>query len=155
MPDLPNPIDVIGKTVGGAASSIAGDVLDTVGEKVWNFSTSLLVAAFSLVDRFAAPNVDPRSGALAGVLPVTLWVGAAALLLLAFVQLGKVLFAGGRGFGTLVIGLAQYSLITTGGLTLLSTLVASGSHPSTAISTESPAAAGWPSPGARSSQSNP
>jgi hypothetical protein len=124
MPDLPNPIDVIGKTVGGAASSVAGDVLDTVGEKVWNFSTSLLAAAFSLVDRFTAPNVDPRSGALAGILPVTLWVGAAALLLLAFVQLGKVLVAGGRGFGTLVIGLAQYSLISTGGLTLLSTLVA-------------------------------
>jgi hypothetical protein len=124
MPDIPNPIEVIGKSVGGAAASVAGDVLDTVGEKVWNFSTSLFAAAFSLVDRFTAPDVDPRSGALGGVLPVTLWVGGVALLLLAFVQLGKVLVAGGRGFGTLVIGLAQYSLITTGGLTLLSTLVA-------------------------------
>ena len=91
---------------------------------MWNFSTSLLAGAFSMVDRFTAPNVDPRSGALAGVLPVTLWVGGVTLLLLAFVQLGKVLIAGGRGFGTLAIGLAQYSLITAGGLTLLSTLVA-------------------------------
>jgi hypothetical protein len=59
-----------------------------------------------------------------GVLPITLWVGAAVLLLAAFLQLGKSVAAGGRGFGTLVVGLAQYALVTIAGLGFLSVLIA-------------------------------
>jgi hypothetical protein len=123
MPDIPNPIAAIGGALGSAAASAANDVLDAAGEKVWNFAATLLAGVFAVIDRYASPNVDPRSGALAGVLPITLWVGGAILLLAAFLQLGKSLASGGRGFGTLVVGLAQYALVTTAGMGLLGVLI--------------------------------
>ncbi len=124
MPDPTNPIGVIGSALGGAAASVVGDALDAAGEKVWNVAASLLTGAFSTIDTYSSPNVDPRTGPLAGVLPTTLWVGGAVLLVLSFLQIGKAVVSGGRGFATLAVGLGQYVLISAGGLTFLAVAVA-------------------------------
>lgn len=123
MPSLPNPIGAVGSALGNAAASAATNAIDVAGEKIWQFAVLLLSGALDLLDRFAAPNVNPRSGPLAGLLPTTLWLGAVVALLLAFLQLGKAMASGGKGLGTLLIGLAQYAVITSAGLGFLAVLV--------------------------------
>lgn len=124
MPDAPNPIGAVGTALGNAAASVATSAIDEAGERIWQFALLLLAGSFDLLDRFAAPEVDPRSGPMAGLLPMTLWIGGIVALLLAFLQIGKAMAAGGQGLGRLVIGLAQFAVITSAGLGFLAVLVA-------------------------------
>ena len=83
---------------------------------IWNFATSLLAGAFVWIDKLGAPHVNPRSGPLAGVLPTMLWLGAFVVVVLAFVQIGRAALDGGKGFATLLVGIARCAVISTGGL---------------------------------------
>ncbi len=122
--DPTDPVTVIGGSMGNAAATVAGDAFDAAGEKIWTFASTLLSGAFRVIDTYASPNVDPTSGPLTGILPITLWVGGGVLILLTFMQLGAAVLSGGRGFGTLLIGLGQYVVISAGGLAFLAVLVA-------------------------------
>lgn len=133
MPDVPNPIGAVGTALGNAAASAATNAIDEAGERIWQFALLLLAGSFDLLDRFAAPDVDPRSGPMTGLLPMTLWIGGIVAMLLAFLQLGKAMAAGGQGLGRLLIGLAQYAAITTAGLGFLAILVAAADGLATGI----------------------
>lgn len=124
MPDVPNPIGAVGSALGNAVASTATSAIDEAGERIWQFALLLLAGSFDLLDRFAAPDVNPSSGPTAGLLPLTLWIGGIVALLLGLLQLGKAMAAGGKGLGRLVIGLAQYAAITSAGLGFLAVLVA-------------------------------
>src|SRR4051794_8395382 len=119
LPDIPNPFGWLGNKLGGAAASAVGDVIDGACLKLWQFSAWLLQGAFHAIATYGSPNVDPRSGPLAGVMPTTLWLGATALVVLSFVQLGRAVVSGGRGFVTLAMGFGQNLLIQAGMLTVL------------------------------------
>lgn len=134
MPDLPNPIGAVGSALGSAAANAATTALDETGQRVWQFSLTLLGGAFRLLDRYAAPDVNV-TGPLSGLLPTTLWLGATIAMLLALLQLGKAMAAGGQGIGRLLIGLAQYAAITAGGLGFLGVLVSASDALATALLT--------------------
>ena len=137
MPNIlgvPNPISAIEAGAGnvvGAAASAAGNAavgvvssgLNSVMEGLWTFMVTMLGGTFAWIDHLGAPNVDPRTGPLAGVMPIMLWLGGAVLVILCFIQIGRGVLDGGRGFATLLIGIGQYSLITAGGLGFLAVLV--------------------------------
>ena len=133
MPDIPNPIAAIGGALGNAAANAASSAVDDVGQRVWQFAITLLAGSFNLLDRYAAPDVDPVAGPLAGLLPTMLWIGAVTAFLLALLQLGKAMAAGGKGLGRLLIGLAQYAFITAGGLTFVALLVKASDGLATAL----------------------
>jgi len=131
---IPNPLDAAAAGVGnvvGAAASAAGNAaagavssgLNNVMEGLWTFMVTMLSGVFAWIDHLGAPNVDPRTGPLAGVMPIMLWLGGAVLIILCFIQIGRGVLDGGRGFATLLVGIAQYSLITAGGLGFLAVLV--------------------------------
>lgn len=134
MPDLPNPITAIGSALGSAAGNVATSVLDEAGQKVWQFALTLLGGAFTLLDKYAAPDVT-ANGPLASLLPTTLWLGGVVAFLLALLQLGKAMAAGGEGMGRLLIGLGQYAVITTAGLAFLAILVSASDSLATALLT--------------------
>ncbi len=119
MPEVSNHLGAVGSALGNAVASSATSAIDAAGERIWQFALLLLAGSFDLLDRFAAPDVSPASGAMAGLLPMTLWIGVVAALLLSFLQLGRALAAGGKGLGRLLIGLGQYAAITTAGLGFL------------------------------------
>lgn len=132
MPDVPNPIGAVGAALGNAATNVATTALDEAGQRVWQFALTLLGGAFALLDRYAAPDVS-TTGPLSSLLPTTLWLGAVVAMLLSLLQLGKAMAAGGEGFGRLLIGLAQYAVITAGGLGFLSVLVGASDGLATAL----------------------
>ena len=134
MPDLPNPIGSVGSALGSAAANAATTALDETGQHVWQFALTLLGGAFKLLDQYAAPDVS-AAGTLSGLLPTTLWLGAVVAMLLALLQLGKAMAAGGQGLGRLLIGLAQYAAITAGGLGFLGVLVSASDALATALLT--------------------
>ena len=123
MPSIPNPLSAVLGGVGSALGDAASSGLNGAMGDIWNFATSLLSGAFSWIDKLGAPNVDPRSGPLAGVLPTVLWLGAFVVVVLAFVQIGRAALDGGKGFATLLVGIAQYAVISAGGLGFLAVLI--------------------------------
>ena len=71
---------------GDAATS----AVNTVGQSIWNFSMTLLTGAFKWIDHFGRPDVTPTGGALTGVLPTTMWLGAVIAALVGAALLGVV-----------------------------------------------------------------
>src|ERR1019366_9217415 len=85
---IPNPLDTAAAAVGnvvGAAASAAGNAaggavssgLNSVMEGLWTFMVTMLGGTFAWIDHLGAPNVDPRTGPLAGVMPIMLWLARA------------------------------------------------------------------------------
>lgn len=123
LPPIPNPISAVASGIYSAAGSVVSSGLNSVMEGLWTFMITMLGGTFAWIDHLGAPNVDPRTGPLAGVMPIMLWLGGAVLIILCFIQIGRGVLDGGRGFATLLVGIAQYSLITAGGLGFLAVLV--------------------------------
>ena len=121
MPDV--PIGPIGDAIGQAIGSMAASAFDSAMKSLWDFSISLLGGVFGVVDHLTTPNLDPRSGPLASVLPGTLWIGAVLLVLLSFLQVGKAAMTGGAGLLHLMKGIGQYIIVTAGGLGVLAAAV--------------------------------
>ena len=120
----PNPIGGIIDGLGGAAASIAGEAFDAAMKAIWTFATSLLTGVLTVIDKYMAPNLDPVKGPLAGLMPAALWLGGVVAVVMAFVQIGRSVMAGGRGFARLGIGFGQYVVATVAGLGILATSVA-------------------------------
>lgn len=75
MPDVPNPISALGGALGSSIAEAAASAFNTAMKAVWDFAVTLLGGVFAVVDHLGTPDLDPRSGPLASVLPATLWVG--------------------------------------------------------------------------------
>ena len=123
MPSIPNPIDVIGKGLGGSLADLAEPAFNQAMKSLWDFSLSLLKGVLGVIDHLTVPNLDPVAGPLSSVMPATIWVGAVLLVLLAFIQLGKAAMTGGGGLLQLFKGIAQYMIATASALGILTTLV--------------------------------
>ena len=118
-----NPLGPILGALGDAASNAATDAFNNAMKAIWNFAALLLSGVLGIIDKYTTPNVDPTNGPLAGLLPLSIWLGLLVLIVMSFVQIGKAVLSGGRGFARLLIGLAQYVVISVAGLTMLATMV--------------------------------
>ncbi|MBT8226954.1 MAG: hypothetical protein HKP61_15920, partial [Dactylosporangium sp.] len=119
--------------LGDKASDVAVDAFNKAMLDIWNFASDLLTGVFGIIDKYTTPNVDPTNGPLAGLLPMTGWLGVSILLLMSFVQVGKAVAQGGRGFVRILVGLAQYVGVTVAGLAVLTTMVAASDSLALAI----------------------
>ena len=123
MPDIPNPIDQLGQGLGATMASLAASAFDAAMKSLWDFAVTLLGAVLSIIDHLTTPNLDPRTGPLASVMPATVWVGAVLLVVLCFVQVGKAAVSGGSGLAQLFKGIAQYMVVSVSALGILMVLV--------------------------------
>ncbi len=123
MPDIPNPIDQLGQGLGATMASLAASAFDAAMKSLWDFAVTLLGAVLSIIDHLTTPNLDPRTGPLASVMPATVWVGAVLLVVLCFVQVGKAAISGGSGLAQLFKGIAQYMVVSVSALGILMVLV--------------------------------
>ena len=123
MPSIPNPIDIIGTSLGGSLADLAESAFNQAMRTLWDFSLSLLNGVLGVIDHLTVPNLDPKAGPLSAVMPATIWVGAVLLVLLSFVQLGKAVMSGGSGLLQLFKGIGQCVVITASALGILTTLV--------------------------------
>ncbi len=119
---MPNPFGSLFGALGDAASDVAADAFNSAMKAVWNFAGTLLGGVLGIIDTYTSPNVA-ADGPLAGLLPTSAGLGLLVLLLMSFVQIGRAVISGGRGFARLLVGLAQYVAITAGGLGVLATMV--------------------------------
>jgi len=123
VPDIPNPIDQLGQGLGATMASLAGSAFDAAMKSLWDFAVALLGAVLGIIDHLTTPNLDPRTGPLASVMPATVWVGAVLLVVLCFVQVGKAAISGGSGLAQLFKGIAQYMVVSVSALGILMVLV--------------------------------
>jgi hypothetical protein len=123
LPNLPNPIDQLGQGLGATMATLAGSAFDAAMKSLWDFAVALLGAVLSIIDHLTTPNLDPRTGPLASVMPATVWVGAVLLVVLCFVQVGKAAITGGSGLAQLFKGIAQYMIVSVSALGILMVLV--------------------------------
>jgi hypothetical protein len=123
MPSIPNPIDIIGQSLGGSLADLAQSAFNQAMKALWDFSLLLLKGVFGVIDHLTVPNLDPAAGPLSAVMPATIWVGGVLLVLLSFVQLAKAAMSGGGGLLQLFKGIAQYMIVTAAALGILTTLV--------------------------------
>lgn len=128
-----NPVEPIIGAVGDAASTTDPGTFDNAMRSIWSFAVVLLGGVLSTIDRYAMPSVDPTAGPLAGLLPMSMWLGAAVLVVMAFVQIGKAVVHRGRGFGRILVGLAQYIVVSVAGIGVLATVVAASDSLAKAI----------------------
>jgi hypothetical protein len=123
MPEIPNPIDQLGQGLGATMASLAGSAFDAAMRSLWDFAVALLGAVLGIIDHLTTPNLDPRTGPLASVMPATVWVGAVLLVVLCLVQVGKAALSGGSGLLQLFKGIAQYMIVSVAALGILMVLV--------------------------------
>jgi len=123
VPDIPNPIDQLGQGLGATMASLAGSAFDAAMKSLWDFAVALLGAVLGIIDHLTTPNLDPRTGPLASVMPATVWVGAVLLVVLCFIQVGKAAVSGGSGLAQLFKGIAQYMIVSVSALGILMVLV--------------------------------
>jgi hypothetical protein len=109
--------------LGSQAQSSAGSMFDSTMRELWSFALSLLGWAFKLTDELSVPNLDPRTGPLHAVLPITAYVAAAVAAVMLFAQIGQAVLRGGRGLGRVLIGAAQYVLVCSLGMGVWQLLV--------------------------------
>ena len=113
----------LGGAVGSSIAEAAASAFNTAMKAVWDFAVTLLGGVFAVVDHLSTPDLDPRTGPLASVLPATLWVGGTLLVILSLIQVGKAAISGGTGLLHLFKGIAQYVVVTASGLGLLAGFV--------------------------------
>ncbi len=123
LPGLPNPIGQLGQDLGASMAALAASAFDQAMKSLWDFALALLGSVFELIDHLTTPNLDPRTGPLASVMPATIWVGAVLLVLLCLVQVAKAALSGGAGLAHLFTGIAQYMIVSVSALSLLVVLV--------------------------------
>jgi hypothetical protein len=123
VPDVPNPITALSGAVGSSIAEAAASAFNTAMKALWDFAISLLGAVFAIIDHLTTPDLDPRTGPLASVLPATAWIGGALLLGLCLVQIGKAAINGGAGLLHLGKGIAQYLVVTASALGILTAFV--------------------------------
>ena len=116
MIDL-NPLHWLGdKAKEGLADGFTSMMLG-----IWSAGVWLLKTAFGLIDNFTPSVEDPD---LAKLYSVTLWIGLAIALVVAFGQIGlAVLRQDGRGFGNLAAGVVQYSVVLSCWITVSAGLI--------------------------------
>ncbi|HEY8092655.1 MAG TPA: hypothetical protein VID93_02700 [Acidimicrobiales bacterium] len=111
MPDLPNPIGALAGGFTDGLSAAAETAFDAAMQSLWTFAVNLLHGVFDILDELTTPNLDPRTGPLAAVLPATAWVGGVLLVVLCLVQVGKAAMSAGTGMWHLFKGLGQYLIV--------------------------------------------
>jgi len=121
MIDL-NPLHWLGdKAKEGLADGFTSMMLG-----IWSAGVWLLKTAFGLIDNFTPSVEDPD---LAKLYSVTLWIGLAIALVVAFGQIGlAVLRQDGRGFGTLAAGVVQYGVVLSCWITVSAGLITATSE---------------------------
>lgn len=121
MIDL-NPLHWLGdKAKEGLADGFTSMMLG-----IWSAGVWLLKTAFGLIDNFTPSVEDPD---LAKLYSVTLWIGLAIALVVAFGQIGlAVLRQDGRGFGTLAAGVVQYGVVLSCWITVSAGLITASSE---------------------------
>lgn len=115
--------ELIFGSIGDKIAELAAGAFNSAMKALWNASITMLAAVFGFIDKYTTPNVDPANGAFSGVLPLTLYIGLVVLVIMSFVQIGKAVASGGRGFARILIGLAQYVAVTVGGLGVLAAAI--------------------------------
>ena len=124
MPDLPNPIGALAGGFTAGLSAAAETAFDAAMQSLWTFAVNLLHGVFDILDELTTPNLDPRTGPLAAVLPATAWVGGVLLVVLCLVQVGKAAMSAGTGMWHLFKGLGQYLIVAAVALGVLSGFIA-------------------------------
>jgi len=69
MPSIPNPIDIIGQSLGGSLADLAESAFNQAMRTLWDFSLSLLKGVLGVIDHLTVPNLDPKAGPLSSVMP--------------------------------------------------------------------------------------
>ncbi len=123
LPGIPNPLDQLGQDLGARMASLVASAFEAAMKSLWDFALTLLTGVLGVIDHLTTPNLDPRTGPLATVLPATLWVGAVLLVALSLIQIGKAALSGGAGLAHLLTGVAQYLIVSATALGVLTTLV--------------------------------
>jgi type IV secretion system protein TrbL len=120
MIDL-NPLHWLGdKAKEGLADGFTSMMLG-----IWSAGVWLLKTAFGLIDNFTPSVEDPD---LAKLYSVTMWIGLAIALVVAFGQIGlAVLRQDGRGFGNLAAGVVQYGVVLSCWITVSAGLITAAS----------------------------
>lgn len=120
------------------ANEAVDSAFDDAMKEVWNWAGSALAAVFGFIDHLTTPNLDVQHGPLAGIIPLTTWLGGAVAVLVGFIQIcraliNRILGRTDEGLVRLAIGLAQYAVISGCGIGILDGLVGCANQLATAI----------------------
>lgn len=105
-----NPLDWLGN----AAGAMAGTAWQQAMTALWSVGLWLMGFALRLGDALSTPDLDPRNGVIAAILPIT---GAIAASLAGLVALGQLVLAlarrSGESLAALTFGVVKYAVATT------------------------------------------
>ncbi|MEU7529291.1 hypothetical protein AB0A74_26435 [Saccharothrix sp. NPDC042600] len=104
------PFDDIGDAMGYELLAMIVTGFELAMRAIWDASLLVLRGGFGLADRFSMFTIDTRSGPIAALWPLMLWIGGVIALGLFFWQLVLTNLRGGRGFMRLVGGPVQYGI---------------------------------------------
>lgn len=104
------PFNDIGGALGGAIKDMIASAFEAAMTAIWDASLAVLRGAFTLADKFSVFSVDTRTGPIAILWPMMLWISGVLALGLFFWQLIMTNLRGGRGFLRLIGGPVQYGI---------------------------------------------
>ncbi|NUS45454.1 MAG: hypothetical protein HOQ24_17400 [Mycobacteriaceae bacterium] len=104
------PFDIIGGAMGEEIKSMISSAFEAAMQAIWDASLLLLLGAFGLADQFSVFTVDTRTGPIAVLWPMMLWISGVMATGLFFWQLIVTNLRGGKGFMRLVGGPVQYGI---------------------------------------------
>ncbi|WP_309111970.1 hypothetical protein [Saccharothrix sp.] len=104
------PFSDLGDAMGAELLAMIASGFDVAMRAIWDASLLVLRGGFGLADRFSVFTVDTRSGPIAVLWPLMLWIGGTMAIGLFFWQLVLTNVRGGRGFMRLVGGPVQYGI---------------------------------------------
>jgi hypothetical protein len=127
---LASPYDDFKNSVAGDIGQTLTNAFDKAMAELWAFGKTWMTLDFGFVDALTEPNLKPTGphAPLAGILPLTMWLGLLVFVMLFFVQIGRavgnaMLRRHGEGFSRIGLGLVQYVLISAAGMTVLNLAV--------------------------------
>ncbi|MFY1636176.1 hypothetical protein ACN27F_23360 [Solwaraspora sp. WMMB335] len=109
----------------GAAATAAGslwapDIVEEIMAFLFEWTVGeLYPAVFSAMERYTRPDLNLVQESMGGIAG---YIGALLVGVLSLIQIGRIVWYGGRGFARLLIGIMQYAVASVGMIVLVTAL---------------------------------